>query len=102
MAKLRQVIEDLLKAVLALQGQDLWGGKMEIPKGNPNPLEIPESCLEDKLDDGIGENPYHDTRPVYNPVRGGLKGRLAHALALNGEGIKIVVFGKILVEDYLD
>lgn len=40
------------------------GGKMEIPKGNPNPLEIPEGGLEDKLDDGIGENPYHDTGPV--------------------------------------
>ncbi|KAL5777403.1 hypothetical protein ACOSP7_010329 [Xanthoceras sorbifolium] len=102
-AELRQMIEDLSRAVQALQRQERVGAHMETPEGDHRLLDIPEGDLEE-IDSDENLNPFHDAGRANNAVRGGLEDRLVRALDLNG-GVKIEVAdfsGKMHVEDYLD
>ncbi|EOY18988.1 DNA/RNA polymerases superfamily protein isoform 2 [Theobroma cacao] len=102
LAKMRRMIDDLTRAMQALQLQELVEARMENPKGDHNPFEIHN--LEDD-DEFENENPFHEDVPVNQAARVGLKGRLLYALDLNGGGIRIEVIDfheKFHAEEYLD
>ncbi|XP_021817152.1 uncharacterized protein LOC110759412 [Prunus avium] len=106
MAEMRRMMEDLSRAVQALQRQERADAYMEIPERNRGPLHIPEGGGEDEYEDETDvDNPFHEARNHADGHRGGLEERLVRALDLNGGGIKIEVvdfYGKMHVEDYLD
>ena len=100
MAEMRRMIEDLTRAVQALQGQERRGA----PDGDPNPSEDElESNPEEEQD---VDNPFHEVAgDGERPNRNGLEERLVRALDFSGGGIKIEVsdfYGQMHAEDYLD
>ncbi|CAL8177990.1 unnamed protein product [Prunus armeniaca] len=106
MAEMRRMMEDLSRAVQALQRQERADAYMEIPERNRGPLHIPEGGGEDEYEDETDvDNLFHEAGNHGGGHRGGLEERLVRALDLNGGGIKIEVvdfYGKMHVEDYLD
>ena len=85
MAEMRRMIEDLTRAVQALQGQGRAGARMEIPEGRRNPrIDTPEGDLRDNKFEDM-ENPFHDAAgDRSNLNRGELEERLVRVLDLNG------------------
>ncbi|CAL8994463.1 unnamed protein product, partial [Prunus brigantina] len=80
MAEMRRMMEDLSRAVQALQRQERADAYMEIAERNRGPLHIPE---------GGGEDEYEDETDIDNPF--------------HEAGNHVVDFyGKMHVEDYLD
>ncbi|KAL6185903.1 hypothetical protein ACLB2K_042025 [Fragaria x ananassa] len=68
MAEMRRMIEDLTRAVQALQGQE----RREAPDGDPNPSEAElEGRSEDEQD---VHNPFHDVAGEGEPVSFDYKG----------------------------
>ena len=79
--------------------------RMENPKGDHDPIDMPEGGLEEEIDLEDFDNPFHDARALDNAMRGTLEERLIHALNINHDGIKIKVadfYRKMHTEDYLD
>ena len=104
LAQMRHLIEELSRAVQALQRQEPVEARMEIPKGDHDPLDMLEGGLKDNSDDRFDENPFHDAGPVNNAVRGRLEEQLLYSLDLNGGHIKVEVadfHGKMHAKDYL-
>ncbi|GKV51080.1 hypothetical protein SLEP1_g57758 [Rubroshorea leprosula] len=66
----------------ALQRQEPMGARIEMPEGDHNPADKPESSLEDESVDGRDDNPFHEAGTANQAVRGGLEERLIHALDL--------------------
>ncbi|GKV11331.1 hypothetical protein SLEP1_g22595 [Rubroshorea leprosula] len=54
------MIEDLLRAVQALQQQEPMGAHIEMPEGGHNPADTLEGNLEDETTDGRDDNPFHE------------------------------------------
>ena len=102
LAELRRMVEDLTRAVQALQRQELMEARMENPEGDHEQLENLDLEIDEELED---VNPFHEAGPANYAARGGLEQRLLHAIDLNGGGIKLEVadfHGKLHAEDYLD
>ncbi|EOY26100.1 DNA/RNA polymerases superfamily protein [Theobroma cacao] len=72
LAEMRRMIDDLTRAVQALQRQEPVEARMENPEGDHNPLEIHD--LEDD-DEFENENPFHEDGPANQAARVGLEGR---------------------------
>ncbi|CAL9028321.1 unnamed protein product [Prunus brigantina] len=61
MAEMRRIMEDLSRAVQALQRQERADVYMEIPEHNRKPLHIPEGGGEDEYEDETEvDNPFHE------------------------------------------
>ena len=106
MAEMWRMMEDLSRAVQALQQQERANAYMEILERNREPFYILEGGGEDEYEDKTNvNNPFHEAGNHGDGHLGGLEEQLVRALDLNGGGIKIEVvdfYGKMHVEDYLD
>ncbi|KAL5787122.1 hypothetical protein ACOSP7_004071 [Xanthoceras sorbifolium] len=92
-AELRQMIEDLSRAVQALQCQERVGAHMENPEGDHGLLDIPKGDLEDEINSDENLNPFHDAERTNN------KRRIGRSVVK----IEVADFSaKMHVEDYLD
>ena len=96
------MVEDLTRAVQALQRQEPVEARMENPEGDHEQPENLDFEGEEELEN---VNPLHEAGPINQAARGGLAQRLLHALHLHSGGIKVEVadlHGKLHAEDYLD
>nr|CAD1817170.1 unnamed protein product [Ananas comosus var. bracteatus] len=68
MAEMRCMIEDLSRAVQALQRQEPVVARMENPEGDHSPVDMLEGSLEDETNQEDFENPFHDSGTTSNAV----------------------------------
>ena len=61
LAELRRMVEDLTRAVQALQRQEPVEARMENPEGDHEQLENLDLEIDEELED---VNPFHEARPA--------------------------------------